>query len=197
MVQPESNVEFYQQDAIQKIIDYQFVTTKKFFINLMTIYIIGFVIPILLIIFYDDIDVSMVCYIVGYFTQMFFFIYEMIQAKATGWKYFKGWNLSDQIQFLIFLTLMFMQFLYPNNNEESIFQMLLMCILIMQVFMKILFFMKVFADYGFLVQMIGLSILDLGPFLAFFALWVLFFTIEFKILGWEYEEEDYEGLTSF
>lgn len=48
--------------------------------------------------------------------------------------------------------------------------------------MKILFFMKVFADYGFLVQMIGLSILDLGPFLAFFGLWVLFFTIEFKIL---------------
>ena len=77
---------------------------------------------------------------------------------------------------------MFFQLNWPNNNEENIFQMILMVILIMQVFMKILFFMKVFADYGFLVQMIGLSILDLGPFLAFFGLWVLFFTIEFKIL---------------
>lgn len=72
-----------------------------------------------------------------------------------------------------------------------------MCILIVQVFMKLLFFMKVFADYGFLVQMIGLSILDLGPFLAFFALWVLFFTIEFKVLQWEYDESEYASLNSF
>ena len=75
--------------------------------------------------------------------------------------------------------------------------MILMVILILQVFMKLLFFMKVFADYGFLVQMIGLSILDLGPFLAFFSLWVLFFTIEFKVLQWEYEDKDYANLNSF
>jgi hypothetical protein len=51
--------------------------------------------------------------------------------------------------------------------------------------------MKIFADYGFLVQMIFLSIMDLGPFLAFFSLWVLFFSIEFKVLKMEYSEEEY------
>jgi hypothetical protein len=146
------------------------------------VYVLFFVVPLLIIIFYDDADVSRMCYYVGYITQLFFFGYEMIQARATGITYFQGWNLSDQLQFVIFLVLMFFQLNWPNNNEENIFQMILMVILIMQVFMKILFFMKVFSDYGFLVQMIGLSILDLGPFLAFFGLWVLFFTIEFKIL---------------
>eukprot|EP00356_Strombidium_inclinatum_P014125 CAMPEP_0170507790 /NCGR_PEP_ID=MMETSP0208-20121228/60143_1 /TAXON_ID=197538 /ORGANISM="Strombidium inclinatum, Strain S3" /LENGTH=67 /DNA_ID=CAMNT_0010790251 /DNA_START=336 /DNA_END=539 /DNA_ORIENTATION=- len=63
-------------------------------------------------------------------------------------------------------------------------------------FLKMLFFMKIFSDYGFLVQMIYLSFLDMGPFMAFFSLWVLFFTIEFKVLGFEFEDADYSGLGS-
>lgn len=45
--------------------------------------------------------------------------------------------------------------------------------------------------------MIFLSIMDLGPFLAFFSLWVLFFVIEYKVLKMEYEDEEYKALNSF
>ena len=76
-------------------------------------------------------------------------------------------------------------------------QLLLKLFLVMQAFLKVLFFMKIFAEYGFLVQMIFLSIIDVGPFMTFFSLWVLYFTIEFKILKWEIDEEEYAGLGEF
>jgi len=70
-------------------------------------------------------------------------------------------------------------------------------VLIILAFMKILFFMKIFSDYGFLVQMVFLSFLDMGPFMAFFSLWLLFFTIEFKVLGFEFDDSEYANLGSF
>jgi len=46
---------------------------------------------------------------------------------------------------------MMWQELYPNDARESIVQIILMIVLVFQIFIKILFFMKVFDDYGFLV----------------------------------------------
>jgi len=63
--------------------------------------------------------------------------------------------------------------------------------------MKLLFFMKIFEEYGFLVQMIILSILDVRPFMAFFIIWVLFFTLIFRVMQMEYDESDYTGLPQF
>lgn len=54
----------------------------------MIFYTLFFVVPLLMIIFYDDADVSRFCYVIGYFTQLFFFGYEMVQARATGLNYF-------------------------------------------------------------------------------------------------------------
>jgi len=48
------NVDFYQQDAIQKIIDYQFTTTKVFFRTLMMFYVFFFMVPIIIVIFNDQ-----------------------------------------------------------------------------------------------------------------------------------------------
>mmetsp|Transcript_19632 Transcript_19632/g.30271 ORF Transcript_19632/g.30271 Transcript_19632/m.30271 type:complete len:202 (+) Transcript_19632:2112-2717(+) len=95
------------------------------------------------------------------------------------------------------MVLMFHAFYYPKNTEDDVTQLLLKLLIVMQAFLKVLFFMKIFAEYGFLVQMIFLSIVDVGPFMTFFSLWVLYFTIEFKILKWEMDEEEYKGLTEF
>lgn len=77
----EANVNFYEQDAIQKIIDFQFETTYIFFTRLATIYICFFVIPLLMIIFQENSDVGRACYIICYFTQCFFFGIEIIQMR--------------------------------------------------------------------------------------------------------------------
>lgn len=194
----ESNVTFYEQDAIQKIIDYQFETTYRFFTRLAMIYVCFFVIPLLMIIFQENSDVGRSCYIICYFTQLFFFGIELIQMRKQGLKsYMRGWNLVDLSGFISFLVLMTVQFYYPRDTKENVFQILLILFLVLQVFMKLLFFMKIFSDYGFLVQMIGLSILDMGPFMAFFTLWVVFFAIENRVLMLEFDESEYDGLNKF
>lgn len=66
MLQP--SIDFYLQDAIQKIIDYQFETTYRFFRNLAILYILGFITPLLVIIFYNDAESNKYCYMVGYVT---------------------------------------------------------------------------------------------------------------------------------
>jgi len=111
--------------------------------------------------------------------------------------YMRGWNLVDLSGFISFLVLMTVQFYYPRDTKENVFQILLILFLVLQVFMKLLFFMKIFSDYGFLVQMIGLSILDMGPFMAFFTLWVVFFAIENRVLMLEFDESEYDGLNKF
>jgi len=77
----QSSIDFYLQDAIQKIIDYQFETTYKFFKNLALLYILGFCVPLLIIIFENDPVYNKYCYIVGYFTQLIFFCVEIIQMR--------------------------------------------------------------------------------------------------------------------
>lgn len=64
-------------------------------------------------------------------------------------------------------------------------------------FIKCLFFMKIFSEYGFLVQMVILSIYDLTAFLSFFTLWIVFFAIQFKIIHFGYDDGDYTDLPTF
>ena len=54
--------------------------------------------------------------------------------------------------------------------------------------------MKIFSEYGFLVQMVILSFYDLFAFLAFFALFVIFFAIQFKDINFGYSTDDYDDL---
>ena len=54
MMIQESSIEFYLMDATQKIIDYQFETTFRFFKKLALLYIFGFLVPLLVIIFEKD-----------------------------------------------------------------------------------------------------------------------------------------------
>ena len=60
--------------------------------------------------------------------------------------------------------------------------------------MKILSFVRVFESYGFLVQMIKLTINDTVPFLVFFFIFVLFFTLITIILKVDLDDETYVGI---
>jgi hypothetical protein len=68
--------------------------------------------------------------------------------------------------------------------------MLIVC----QAFLKVLYFLKIFSNYGFLVQMIKQSIIDISGFLVFFSMWILFFSIQYKILEAEFDLEEYKSL---
>jgi len=85
--------------------------------------------------------------------------------------------MNDLIQFFLFNTLMFLQFKWPNDTSNSIPIILMLLTMITLAFVKMLFFMKIRSEYGFLVQMVILSFYDLFAFLGFFFLWIAFFAI--------------------
>ena len=90
-----------------------------------------------------------------------------------------------------------MQFHHPYAEDTELIRIILHMVLVLQAFIKVLFFMRLADSTGFLVQMVILSILDLRPFFMFFSLWVLFFTCETTLLKAEYSEDvldDYQGL---
>lgn len=47
-IENDDHIEFYECDAVRKVVDFQFVKTKKFLTCCFAVYMIGFVIPFLL-----------------------------------------------------------------------------------------------------------------------------------------------------
>ena len=64
-------------------------------------------------------------------------------------------------------------------------------------YLKVLRFLKIFSRYGFLVQLIRKTIIDVREFIAFFVLWILFFTVNQILAGAEYDLSEYKGLGRF
>ena len=54
-----------------------------------------------------------------------------------------------------------------------------------QAFLKGQSFVRIFDDYGFLVRMIGITMKELYPFIAFYLMYTMFFGIAFMILDLE------------
>ena len=54
--------------------------------------------------------------------------------------------------------------------------------LVFQSFMKIMSFVRIFTRYGFLVEMVALTIIDVKPFFVFFMMFILFFSLILMIL---------------
>ena len=62
-------------------------------------------------------------------------------------------------------------------------------LLILLAFMKLLFFMRIFENFGFLVQMILLCVLDLFPFIISYMIFLIVFTVIFVVLKMEIDPE--------
>jgi len=76
-------------------------------------------------------------------------------------------------------------------TELSLFGMMLLnSILFCCFFMKCFFYMRVFPEFGLLVELIYGIRRKLMPFLLFLFLFVIFFTVVFLILGCNYGEVD-------
>jgi len=59
-------------------------------------------------------------------------------------------------------------------------------------FIKLLYFLRIFEQFGFLVQMVAKTCKEVLPFMAFFMLWIFFFTISSIILGSDIKDKDDE-----
>ena len=72
-----------------------------------------------------------------------------------------GWNLIDFLQFFSFCSMQY----FTKFNDQVAFLPELKLALLLLAFMKLMFFVRIFEKYGFLVQMIVYCVIDLVPFI--------------------------------
>ena len=100
-----------------------------------------------------------------------------------------GWNIIDSIQFLVFISLQYFTFGIETDDNGQIFIPELKLLLIVMAFIKLLFFIRIFEEFGFLVQMIIFCVIDLIPFILSYALFLIIFSICYAVLEMEIDPE--------
>jgi len=114
----DAHIDFYKLETVRKIVDYQFITTKWFLQIMFRFYLLGFLVPFFISISIEGKFLLHVSYTVCLFTQIFFFMFELIQLKEQRWAYFSDvWNIVDTSQFLFFTILYFCKMLTNFEND--------------------------------------------------------------------------------
>lgn len=106
----------------------------------------------------------------------------------------------DFSQFFLYITYMNLSLAKlnqkPNQIEQAVnieFLPHVKFALIVMVFAKILFYVRVYKDYGFIVSMLFLTIKKLAPFFYGFAVSLLFFALCSSVLEQKIDD-DYDDL---
>jgi hypothetical protein len=94
--------------------------------------------------------------------------------------FFDFWNLVDFTQAFVFMYTTIL--IFVQREDGHMLELTLNLISLIQAFSKALSFVRLSDDFGFLVRMIGLTIQELVPFLLFFFLYTIFFSIAYMIL---------------
>lgn len=163
---------------------------------MFTVYVLFFVVPILVSQVLDreaDNQLLDFClYLVALGALFTRLVVELIQMKAEGCSYFKSfWNFIDLSQIFVFAVMV--QQKWPELHEltdeqedhgdlEKISFILLKAVVVIQGFICILYYIRVFEDVGFMVKMVRETIYDLIPFSIFYFLWCLFFTTLYIVM---------------
>ena len=152
------------------------------------IYVLTYCIPISFLIFSDDDRVHQAMLQIALFPALLLFLVEIIQIREQGMEYFGGWNICDFTQFVIFMII----FLFNQFGIEDTFVIMpeFRIILVILSLVKLLFFLRVFEEYGFLVQIIMSCVIDLMPFIVFYMIALFMFSIIFVVLNMEIDVEN-------
>ena len=130
--------------------------------------------------------------------QYVLFSIELTQMWKSGLSYFQGWNLTDFTLFVVFQTYVQLELQKGIDDQSGIFPLLKLMIFVMA-FAKILFFIRIFESFGFLINMIKYTLIDLVPFMTSWVTLLCTFSTCFIVLQMEVDPEvdEAEGVGLF
>ena len=67
-------------------------------------------------------------------------------------------------------------------------------VILMLGILKIMFFLRVYDEFGRFVKLLWVSITDMGVFFAFMTFVMVFISVLFTVMGAEFANDDYPGL---
>lgn len=95
-------------------------------------------------------------------------------------QYFQGWNIVDFLNILLFTIVYILD--HFIENEPPLYMYILTLMNVSLAFIKLLFFIRLFEDFGFLVQLLISCLKELIPFFILYIIFLLFFAMCFEVL---------------
>lgn len=192
MIEDEEYIEFYNLEVVRKIIDFQYTTTRKFLSLMFKFYGFGFLIPFMISLSVQSIIVLNICYTLCFFTQVFFIMFELIQIKEQKLDYFKDvYNIVDSSQFVFFI-LLYISKMVTQFQSNSIFEIFLESFIIVQAFYKIIYYVRIYDSFLFLITMVTKIFADIIPFVIFVFVALMGFCKIFQVLQMGINDPEHE-----
>jgi len=147
------------------------------------VYLGGFVIPFLLAMSVESLWLLVICYTVCLLTQSFFIVFEGIQLKAQGLEYFKDvYNVIQVSQFVAFGVLYFYKML-SHFEKNGVFMVLLQTFVLLQSVSNTFYYLRIYKEYGFLLEMSSRIMHKLIPLAAYIAASLIGFSKVYQVLN--------------
>jgi hypothetical protein len=174
-------LEFYDLETVRKIIDFQYVTTGKFVMLMLYVYLFGFMAPLMLSIFVTNKIALNIFFCVAFISQLFFIFFEFLQLKEAKMAYFKDfWNYIDISQFSLFAII----FVYRMTNQfeelDTLMSILNAILLVISLY-KLAYYARVFVGVSFVMQISTNIMMQVLPFIVFVGVVLLVFTQAYMI----------------
>lgn len=192
IVKQIGNISFYSKETVQKIIDFQFMDTKKYLKMQFWFYFLFFVCPYSLTLISDNRRTRLLAMEFCLLPQIVFLTIEVLQMKAMGCAYFSGWNIIDLAQIIFFgILLKIIRDESEDTQERHKVEnsTYLKIILIMLSFSKCIHFAAVYEGFGYFVKMMTECLYGLIPFIMVFFAFINFFVVLFAVLDVEVDDE--------
>lgn len=201
------------QKIIRDLIDFQFKSTKKFYMTVGILYVLTYCLPLIYILF-NEVGVMKknvtYCLYSCMSMQILLFYFEFINIKADGMGYFTDiFNVNDLLGQIAFYVLFTFKMLHGNEhqwqpnykksdpvihiNNWQLFDQILRMILVIIMITKINFFFKVNAQFGQLRLLITTCLEDITPFTIYLMIWIFGMSLMYKVLGMS--SKGYQGIT--
>ena len=183
-----ADIELFEQEAIQNIIDYKWNTYgKDFFLYKFYLYLI------FLIFYYIDVEsldrvddtsprvkdaLFWMCKAVGLIIQSLFFGYELVQIWIDGYDYFTdSWNYLE-VSGNIFYA--WGAIIDISNDKITDFGRMVISISILFTLAKVVYLLRVFRQLNFLVTMLMVVVNEIFYFMILFSIFLLTFAESFQ-----------------
>lgn len=118
--------------------------------------------------------------------------------KTDFWDYIKDhWNQLDIAVILMNIYYFANKYVVQEEKSSEIANTVLDLAVFVLSFLKLMYFLRIFENFGHLIQMLQNCLIDISVFMVFLLSWILVYTLALDILNSSFDDGDYSNLNAF
>ena len=132
----------------------------------------------------EDKNERIKCLYSSFCVSVCLFVYEILQIRSDIKEYLKDvWNWVDITGFITFWMLCYINLVLNENTPLKEFEVFLSLFVVLQMFLKFNYFLRVYDKFGLLVTLITTCMKDIVPFTIYFIFWETTFVLLYTVVG--------------